>query len=246
MVEKEKQSRLVEAVLQACRRVEDGIRAHRDGAVCRSGRRWRASPDLPLVRICRCRAPCCGCTWSACCRCSGSQSARRVVPHYVQMRASRLPDAIRVRCNQLSVLCGRLATTGLGETSEHATSATPPLEYLRRLLICATIDKLPNEMVQTVAWTEPVVLMLIDLRRAHFCSAVRRKVFVELAVCSRACTAAIRDLQGYCSDWIRARWSITVHLPPSGEATPCVGIWRRLCSFRLHRQCQMVLLETAR
>ena len=32
-----------------------------------------------------------------------------------------IADAIRVRCNQLSVLCGRLATTGLGETSEHAT-----------------------------------------------------------------------------------------------------------------------------
>ena len=35
-------------------------------------------------------------------------------------------------------------------------------------------------MVQSVAWTEPVVLMLIDVRRAHCCSAARRKVFVEL------------------------------------------------------------------
>ena len=86
-----KLARLVEAVLQARRRVEDGIRAHRHGAVCRSGSRWRASLDFPLVRICRCRAACCGCTWSACCRCSGSQSARRVVPHCTQMRASRLP-----------------------------------------------------------------------------------------------------------------------------------------------------------
>ena len=33
----------------------------------------------------------------------------------------QIADAIRVRCNQLSVLCGRLATTGLGVTSEHAT-----------------------------------------------------------------------------------------------------------------------------
>ena len=33
----------------------------------------------------------------------------------------QIADAIRVRCNQLSVLCGRLATTGLGETSEHVT-----------------------------------------------------------------------------------------------------------------------------
>ena len=37
-----------------------------------------------------------------------------------------------------------------------------------------------------------------------------------------------------------------MHLPPYGEATPCVGTWRRLCSSRLHRQCQMVLLETVR
>ena len=31
-----------------------------------------------------------------------------------------------------------------------------------------------------MAWTEPVVLMLIDVRRAQFYSAARRKVFVEL------------------------------------------------------------------
>ena len=35
-------------------------------------------------------------------------------------------------------------------------------------------------MGQPVAWTEPVVLMQIDVRRAHFCSPVWRKVFVEL------------------------------------------------------------------
>ena len=33
---------------------------------------------------------------------------------------------------------------------------------------------------QTVAWTEPVVFILIDVRRAHSCSPARRKVFVEL------------------------------------------------------------------
>ena len=43
-------------------------------------------------------------------------------------------------------------------------TATPPLEALRSLLICATIDELPNEMGQPAAWTEPVVLMLIDVR----------------------------------------------------------------------------------
>ena len=65
-------------------------------------------------------------------------------------------------------------------------TATPPLEALRSLLICATIDELPNEMGQPVAWTEPVVLMLSDVRRAHFYSPARRKVFVELP--TLACT----------------------------------------------------------
>ena len=59
-------------------------------------------------------------------------------------------------------------------------TATPPLEALRSLLICATIGKLPNELAQPMAWTEPVVLMLIEVRRAHFYSPVRRTVFVEL------------------------------------------------------------------
>ena len=59
-------------------------------------------------------------------------------------------------------------------------TATPPFEALRSLLICATIDELPNELGQLVAWTEPLVLMLIDVRRAHFYSPARRKVFVEL------------------------------------------------------------------
>ena len=58
-------------------------------------------------------------------------------------------------------------------------TATPPLEALQ-ILICGTIDELPNEMGQPVACTEPVVLMLMDVRSAHFYSAARRKVFVEL------------------------------------------------------------------
>ena len=52
--------------------------------------------------------------------------------------------------------------------------------FTATLLICATIDELPNGMGQPVAWTEPVVLMLIDVRRAHFYSTARRKVFVQL------------------------------------------------------------------
>ena len=65
-------------------------------------------------------------------------------------------------------------------------TATPPLEALRSLLICATIDELSNDVGQPVAWIEPVVLMLVDVRQAHFYSAARRKVFVELPV--EACT----------------------------------------------------------
>ena len=62
-------------------------------ADCRSGIRWGASLDLPLVRI-----------WAS-----------------VHGVCQQIADAIRVRCNQLSVLCGRLATTGLSDPSEHAT-----------------------------------------------------------------------------------------------------------------------------
>ena len=80
-------------------------------------------------------------------------------------------------------------------------TAIPPLEALRSLLICATIDELSNEVGQLVAWTELVVLILIDVRRAHFYSPAWRNVFVELPeepaltrakldVCSGVCTAA--------------------------------------------------------
>ena len=102
-------------------------------------------------------------------------------------------------------------------------TATPPLEALRSLLICAMIDELPNEMGQPVAWTEPVVLMLIDVRRAHFYSPARRKVFVELPTgactdkgkvgrllrsmygCRDWCKLGIRDSRAYGRDWICAR-----------------------------------------
>ena len=59
-------------------------------------------------------------------------------------------------------------------------TSTSPLDTLRSLLICATIDELPNELGQPVAWTERVVLMLIDVRRANFSSPARRKLFVQL------------------------------------------------------------------
>ena len=45
---------------------------------------------------------------------------------------------------------------------------------------------LTNEVGQPVAWSEPVVLMQIDVRRGHFYSAARRRVSVELP--AEACT----------------------------------------------------------
>ena len=51
--------------------------------------------------------------------------------------------------------------------------------------------------------------------------------------------AKIRYLPSHDCNWFCAGWSITVHLPPSEEATPCVGTPRRLRAPRLRRQCQM-------
>ena len=122
---------------------------------------------------------------------------------------------------------------------------------MRSLLICAKIDELPNEMGQPVAWTEPVVLMLIDVRWAHFCSPVQKKVFVELpeeaGTDKSKVGLLLRSMYG-CRDagvnWEFAicevmiaigfvQWqSVTLHLPTSGEAAPCMGTWRRLCSSR--------------
>ena len=104
------------------------------------------------------------------------------------------------------------------------------LESLRRLLICATIDELPNEMVQSVAWTAPVVLMLIDVRRAHFCSAARRKVFVELPAEARAGKSKVgrllKSMYG-CRDalvtWEFAICKVIVAIGlAQGRAPPCI------------------------
>ena len=91
-------------------------------------------------------------------------------------------------------------------------TATPPLEALRSLLICATIEELPNEVGQPVAWTETVVVMLIDVRRAHFYSVARRKVHVELP--AEACTdktkvgRLLRSMYG-CRD-AGVNWEFTI------------------------------------
>ena len=73
--------------------------------------------------------------------------------------------------------------------------ATPPLEALRSLLICGTIEELSNDVGQPVAWTEPVVLMLIDVRRAHFYSGARRSV----------CGASCGILHGQEQSWPSAQ-----------------------------------------
>ena len=140
-------------------------------------------------------------------------------------------------------------------------TATPEMEVLRTLLICVTNEELPNDVGQPVALSEPVVLMLIDVRRAQFCSPARRKVFVELpaeagtdeskvgrllrrmhVLSRRRSELGIRELPSHDCNSFCARLSITVHLPPSGKATPCVGTWRRLRAPWSHRQCQMFFL----
>ena len=116
------------------------------------------------------------------------------------------------------------------------------LESLRRLLICAPIDELPNGMVQSVAWTEPVVLMLTDVRRAHFCSAARRKVFVELpaeAVAGKTKVGRLLKSMYGCRD-AAVTWEFAIC-----KVIVAIGLVQ-VCSSRLHRQCHMVLLETAR
>ena len=114
MVENAKQSRLVEAVLQARRHVENGIQAHRHGAVCSSGSRWSASLDLPLVIMLRVYMECILLVLGES-KCSQGCSAL-----YADA-CQQIADAIRVCCNQLSVQCGRFVTTGVGDISENAT-----------------------------------------------------------------------------------------------------------------------------
>ena len=81
-----------------------------------------------------------------------------------------------------------LARDGLTSTRETKTNRSTAVDWPcktttvkqighfsqpRSLLICATIEGLPIDVGQPIAWTELVVLMLIDVRRAHFCSAAR-------------------------------------------------------------------------
>ena len=127
-------------------------------------------------------------------------------------------------------------------------TATPPLEALRSLLICATIEEIPNDVGQPVAWAEPVVLMLLDVRRAHFYSAAQRKVFVELP--AEACTdkskvgRLLKSMYGCRDAGVNSEFVICQVMIAIGFvqgraspciyrhlATPCVGTWRRLCTL---------------
>ena len=109
-------------------------------------------------------------------------------------------------------------------------TATPPLEALRSLLICATIEELSNDEGQPVAWSEPVGLMLIDVRWAHFYRAAQRKVFVELP--AEACTdkskvgRLLRSTYG-CRDtgvnWEFAICQVMIAIGfVQGRASPCI------------------------
>ena len=78
-------------------------------------------------------------------------------------------------------------------------TAIPPLEALRSLLICATIEELSSDVGQPVAWTERVVSDVYRSALGTFCSAAWRKVFVELP--AQCWTFA----QEYV--WLSRRWS---------------------------------------
>ena len=90
-------------------------------------------------------------------------------------------------------------------------TATPPLEALR-------------------AWTEPVVLMLIDVRRAHLYNAARRKVFVELPAEAGADKSKVGHLlrsMYNCRDagvhWEFAICEVTIAVGfVQGRASPCI------------------------
>ena len=109
-----------------------------------------------------------------------------------------------------------------------------------------------------------MVLIVIDVRRAHFYSAARRKVFVELPV--EACTdkskvgRLLRSMYG-CRD-AGLNWEFAICLVMiaigcmQGRASTCiyrhlekqlrVRVHGRLRASRLHRQRQVVICETAR
>ena len=144
-------------------------------------------------------------------------------------------------------------------------TATPPLEALCSLLICATIDELTNEVGLLAAWTEPVVLMLIAVHWAHFYSPARRKVFVELpeeaGTDKSKVGRLLRSMYGCRDAGVTFEFGICQVMIAigfvQGRASP--SIYRHLetqfrvevhgddfCSSRLHRQCKMVLCETAR
>ena len=120
-------------------------------------------------------------------------------------------------------------------------TATSPLEDSRILLICATIEELLNDVGQTVAWTEAAVLMLTDLRRAHFYSATRRRVHMELP--AEACTDESkvgRLLRSMCGCRVNREFAICQVTTGiglvQGSASPCIHHHSEK-QLRRHHQC---------
>ena len=109
-----------------------------------------------------------------------------------------------------------------------------PLLHLKRCEVCvhcATVEELTSNVGQPVAWSEPVVVMLIDVRRAHFYSAARRKVFVELP--AEACTDKSKvGLFALDHVWLQRRWSeLEIHDLPSHDRNWFLFKVKRLCAF---------------
>ena len=118
----------------------------------------------------------------------------------------------------------------------------PPVEALRSLWICATSDELPNELGQPVAWTEPVVLMLIDVRQAHF--------YCPAHTDSSKVGRLLRSMYG-CRD-AGVNWEFICDVMIAigfvqGRTSPCIhrGYTETTLFLLVHRRCQMVLCETA-
>ena len=119
--------------------------------------------------------------------------------------------------------------------------------------VCSSVqqfDELSNELGRPHALTEPVVLMLIDVCRAHFYSPARSKVFVEFpeeaSTDKSKVVRLLRNMYGCRDAGVNGEISIRQVMIAFGivdcGASPC--IYRHL-EKRLHRQCQMVLHETA-
>ena len=141
-----------------------------------------------------------------------------------------------------------------GRARRQTSSRSQPLHRSKLCEVCGSVQQLTSS---PMSW---------DIRfhgLAHFCCLARRNLFVELLEEADTDNSEVgrllRSMYG-CRDagviWEFAICQVTIAIGlVQGRASPCtnrhlqkqlcVVTRRRLCSSRLHRQCQMVLCETA-